>query len=175
MPSTAQLVTARRQLLAECLPDLLPLPVSTPIYSPRQSAPQFYGSTPVKRLLLIVSVILIAIFCAAGAVWTAYWSLRFGLAPRPPLSLPQTVLRFAVVAFASVLLVYRRDWIERSAFLCAIVAAGSSALFGLGVRSTILDIVRLLFHFVAYALGFAACVRWLIRQVRDSQPPFVVR
>jgi hypothetical protein len=77
--------------------------------------------------------------------------------------------------FALVLLLYRRDSVERAAFLCAIVAAGSSALFGLGFRSAILDIVRLLFHFVAYALGFAACVRWLIGQARNSQPPFVVR
>jgi presenilin-like A22 family membrane protease len=84
-------------------------------------------------------------------------------------------VRFAAVTFAFILLLYRRDWIERAAFLCAIVAAGSSALFGLGFRSTILDIVRLLFHFVAYALGFAASVRWLIRQSRNSQPSFVAR
>jgi hypothetical protein len=110
-----------------------------------------------------------------GAVWTAHYSLRFGLAPRPPLSLLQTVVRFAAVAFALILLLYRRDWIERAVFVCAIVAAGSSFLFGLGFRSTTLDIIRLLFHFVAYALGFAACVRWLIRQARDRQPSFVVR
>ena len=128
-----------------------------------------------KRPLLIVSILLLAIFCATGAVWTVYWSLRFGLAPRPPLSLPQTVLRFAVVAFALILLLYPRDWIARAALLCAIVAAGSSALFGLGFRSTGLDIIRLLFHFVAYALGFAASARWLIRQARDRQPSFVVR
>jgi len=131
--------------------------------------------TLLKRLLLIVLILLLAIFCAAGAVWTAYWSLRFGLAPRPPLSLPQTVLRFVVVALALTLLLYRRDWIERAAFLCAIVAAGSSALFGLGFRSTTLDIIRLLFHFVAYVLGFAASVRWLVRQPQNSQPSFVAR
>ena len=128
-----------------------------------------------KRPLLIVSVLLLAIFCAAGAVWTAYWSLRFGLTPRPPLSLLQTVLRFAVVAFALVLALCRRHWIERTALLCAVVAAGSSALFGLGFRSAILDIIRLLFHFIGYALGFAACVRWLIREDRSTQPSFVVR
>lgn len=127
-----------------------------------------------KRLLLIVLILLLAIFCAAGAVWTAYWSLRFGLAPRPPLSLPQTVLRFAVVTFALILLLFRSDWIERAAFLCAIVAAGSSALFGLRVRSTTLDIIRLLFHFVAYALGFAVSVRWLVRQARNSQPSLLL-
>jgi hypothetical protein len=116
-----------------------------------------------------------AIFCAAGAVWTAYWSLRYGLTPRPPLSLLQTVLRFAVLALALILLLYRRDWIERTALLCAIVAAGSSALFGLGFRSTTLDIIRLLFHFIGYAFGFAACARWLIGQAESTQPSFVVR
>jgi hypothetical protein len=129
----------------------------------------------VKRTLLIVFVVCVAILCALGAVWTAYYSLRFGLAPRPPLSLLQTVVRFAAVAFALILFLYRRDWIERAALLSAIVAAGSSALFGLGFRSTTLDFIRLLLHFVAYALGFAAFVRWLIRQARNSQPSFVVR
>jgi hypothetical protein len=129
----------------------------------------------VKKTLLIVSIFLLAILCAVGAVWTAYYSLRFGLTPRPPLSLLQTVVRFAGVAFASILLLYRRDWLERAALLSAIVAAGSSALFGLGFRSTTLDFIRLLFHFVAYALGFAASVRWLIRQARSRQPSFVVR
>jgi hypothetical protein len=133
------------------------------------------GIYPVKRTLLIVSILVLAIFCALGAVWTVYWSLRFGLAPRPPLSLLQTVVRFAAVAFALILLLYRRDWIERAALFSAIIAAGSSALFGLGFRSTTLDFIRLLFHFVAYALGFAASVRWLIRQVRSRQPSFVVR
>jgi len=79
------------------------------------------------------------------------------------------------VTLALALFLYRRDWFERAAFLCAIVAAGSSALFGLGFRSTFLDIVRLLFHFVAYALGFAASVRWLIRQAQNHQPSFVAR
>ena len=125
-----------------------------------------------RQTLIIIAFVLLAIFCAAGAVWTAYWSLRFGLTPRPPLSALQTAIRFAVVTLAVILLPYRRDWIERTALLCAVVAAGSSALFGLGVRSTILDIVRLLFHFVAYVLGVVVCVRLLAR--RNSQRSFVV-
>lgn len=119
----------------------------------------------------MVSVLFVAILCAAGAIWTAYWSLRFGLTPRPPLSLLQTVLRFALVTGALVLFPFRRDWIERTTLLWAIVAAGSSALFGLGFRSTTLDIVRLLFHFVAYAQGFVVSVRWLAQTVhhRDKR------
>src|SRR5436190_3324436 len=106
-----------------------------------------------RQTLLTVAVVLVAILCAAGAVWTAYWSLRFGLAPRSPLSALQTAIRFAAVTLAVILLLLRRDWIERTTLLCAIVAAGSSALFGLGLRSTTLDVFRLLFHFIAYALG----------------------
>lgn len=124
---------------------------------------------------MAVAFVLLAIFCVAGAAWTAYWFLRFGLTPRPPLSSPQIALRFAVVTFAVVLLPSRRARIERTALLCAIVAAGSSALFGLGVSSTSLDIVRLLFHFVAYVLGVVVSVRWLARRAGNNHPAFVVR
>src|ERR1051326_609960 len=95
----------------------------------------------------MATVVLVAIVCCAGAAWTAYWSLRFGLAPRPPLSSLQTAVRFAGAALAIILLLFRRDAMERTTLLCAVVAAGSSALFGLGLRSTTLDVVRLLFHF----------------------------
>lgn len=115
----------------------------------------------------------LAVFCAAGAAWTAYWSLRFGLTPRQPLSPFQTALRFALVTLALILLPYRRNWLDRMTLLCAIIAAGASALFGLGFRSTTIDVVRLLFHFIAYALGVIVCVRWLSRPARTSYPSFV--
>lgn len=117
-------------------------------------------------------VVFLAVVCAAGAAWTAYWSLRFGLAPRPPLSPLQTAVRFAVVTLAAILLPFRRDSIERTTLLCAVVAAGSSALFGLGFRSTTLDVVRLLFHFLAYALGVVVCVRCLARLRRGPFSAF---
>ena len=66
------------------------------------------------------------------------------------------------------LLPLRRDSLERVTLLCAVVAAASSALFGLGYRWTTLDVVRLLFHFFAYALGVVLCVRWLARLRRTS-------
>ncbi|HEV8139937.1 MAG TPA: hypothetical protein VGP81_09200 [Pyrinomonadaceae bacterium] len=117
-----------------------------------------------KRAKLIAAIVVaVAIVCTAGAAWTVYWSLRFGLTPRPPLSTFQTVLRFAAVTSAAILLLLRRDWLERTTLLCAVVAAGSSALFGLGFRSTTLDVARLLFHFLAYALGALVCVRSLAR------------
>ena len=62
---------------------------------------------------------------------------------------------------AIILLPVGRDWLERTTLVCAMVAAGSSALFGLGFRSKALDIVRLLFHFVAYTLGVVVSVRWV--------------
>ena len=116
-----------------------------------------------KQILLTMAVVFLAGVCTAGAAWTVYWSLQYGLAPRAPLSPLQTVVRFAMVTFAAILLPFRRDSIERTTLLCAVVAAGSSALFGLGFRSTGLDVVRLLFHFLAYALGDVVCVRWLAR------------
>lgn len=116
-----------------------------------------------RAKLFAVIVVAVAIVCTAGAAWTVYWSLRFGLMPRPPLSTFQTVLRFAAATSAAILLLLRRDWLERMTLLCAVVAAGSSALFGLGFRSTTVDVVRLLFHFLAYALGVLVCVRWLAR------------
>jgi presenilin-like A22 family membrane protease len=123
-----------------------------------------------KQTLLRVMVILLAIVCGVGAGWTAYWSSRFGLAARAPLSPFQTAVRFAGVALAVILLLFRRDTMERTTLICAVVAAGSSALFGLGLRSTTLDVVRLLFHFFAYALGVVVCVRWLarLRQTRNA-------
>src|SRR4030095_16049269 len=115
-----------------------------------------------KQTLLAVTVVFLAVICAAGAAWTAYWSLRFGLAPRPPLSPLQTAVRFAGVTVAAIILPFRRDSIERTTLLCAVVAAGSSAVFGLGFRSTTLDVVRLLFHFLTSTLGVMVCVRWLV-------------
>jgi len=102
------------------------------------------------------------LFCLAGAVWTAYWSLRFGLAPRPPLSAWQTSVRFVAVIVALFLLLRRRDLIDRAALLCAVIAAGSSALYGLGFNSVTLQVVRLLFHFLAYSLGALAIIRWFL-------------
>lgn len=116
-----------------------------------------------RESLVAVMVVILAAVCTAGAAWTVYWSLRFGLTPRPSLSTFQTAVRFTGVTAAAILLLFRRDWLERMTLLCAIVAASSSALFGLGFRSTTLDVVRLLFHFLAYALGALVCVRWLAR------------
>ena len=121
-----------------------------------------------RQTLLTTAFVFLAVVCAAGAAWTVYWSVRYGLTPRPPLSPLNTALRFAIVTLTVILLPFRRDWIERIALLCAVVAAGSSALFGLGFRSTTLDFVRLLFHFLAYALGVVVCLRLLAQLPRGN-------
>ena len=136
----------------------------------RRCAARWSEPLQVKRqTILIAAVVFVAVVCAVGAAWTAYWSLRFGLTPRAPLSPLQTVIRFAAVTLAAILLPRRRDWLERATLLCAVVAAGSSSLFGLGYRWTTNDVIRLLFHFFAYGLGIVVCVRWLAR-VRRGRP-----
>jgi presenilin-like A22 family membrane protease len=115
-----------------------------------------------KDALITAGLALLLLFCLAGTIWTAYWSLRFGLAPRPPLSTFQTLIRLMAVTAALLLLLVRRDHLERTALACAVIAAGSSALFGLGLDSIPLQVVRLLFHFLAYSLGAVAIIRWFI-------------
>ena len=110
------------------------------------------------------------VLCIAGAVWTSYWSLSFGLTPRPRLSGFQTGVRVSAVIAALWLAFIRKSGLERSALICAIVAAASSALYGLGVNSVTLQVVRLLFHFLAYSLGALAIARWFqVRLRRDER------
>jgi hypothetical protein len=113
-----------------------------------------------KETLISTGAALLLLGCLAGAFWTVYWTLSFGLAPRPPLSAFQTLVRFLVVMTALLLWRSRRDLIERSALACAVIAAGSSGLCGLGMNSAGLQVVRLLFHFLAYSLGVVAIIRW---------------
>jgi len=113
-----------------------------------------------KETLMATGMALLFLVCFAGAIWTAYWSLRFGLAPRPPLSALQTLLRFLIVTLALFFCWRRTDLLERIALACAVIAAGSSGLYGLGLNSITLQVVRPLFHFLAYSLGVVAIIRW---------------
>ena len=122
-----------------------------------------------RQAVLMMTMVVLLLLCVTGAVWTAYWSLRFGLAPRAPLSTFQTVVRFAAVITALFLMWVRTDMLERSALICALVAAGSSALYGLGVNSVTLQVVRLLFHFLAYSLGAVAIARWFHKKPRTTE------
>jgi hypothetical protein len=117
-------------------------------------------STSNKDVVIAAGMALLLALCLAGAVWTAYWSLSFGLASRPRLSTFQTVVRFVFVFVALLLWRRRTEPVERSALACAIVAAASSGLYGLGLNSIALQVVRLLFHFLGYSLGAIAIIRW---------------
>ena len=116
-----------------------------------------------------MGLVLACATCLVGATWTAYWSLRFGLAPRPLLSTGQIALRLGIVAIAAVLVLLRRDRLERLALICAIAAASASALYGLGYTSPVVRANRLLFHFLGYALGAIALARLRNKQIARSR------
>ena len=103
---------------------------------------------------------------------TAIYILQNGLiAVRPPLSLSQTALRIALGAGAIVFLFVRRLILERAALAMGVVAAGSSALFGFGMRSPLLASVRLLSHFALYALTAIVAWRVLMAWRRETAAP----
>jgi hypothetical protein len=122
-----------------------------------------------KTQIVGIGLMLLLLFCVTGGIWTAYWSLQFGLAPRPLLSEFQIALRLLVVGVASSLWWRRRNLVERIALSCAIIAAGSSAVFGFGVNSTTLQVVRLLFDFFAYSIGAFAILRWFAAVARHRR------
>jgi hypothetical protein len=115
-----------------------------------------------KQTLLAVTVVFLAVICAAGAAWTLIGRCDSAWHLARHFRLFRQLSDFAGVTVAAIILPFRRDSIERTTLLCAVVAAGSSAVFGLGFRSTTLDVVRLLFHFLTYTLGIMVCVRWLV-------------
>lgn len=101
-------------------------------------------------------------------IQTATFILHNGLmADRPPLSMFQTWLRLVLVLGATVLLWVRRDPIERAALITGILAPGSSALFGIGLRSPLLAALRLLSHLALYALAAVVAWRVLVAMQRE--------
>jgi hypothetical protein len=108
----------------------------------------------------------------AGVLLTAQtcvYILQNGLvAARPELSISQTMLRIALGAGAMAFLFVRRRPIERTALVMAIVAAGSSTLFGFGLRSPLLAAVRVLSHLVLYALFAIVAWRVLVAMRREA-------
>jgi hypothetical protein len=105
-----------------------------------------------------VAILAVAVLLTAQS---SVYILQNGLiADRPPLSLLQTTLRIALGAGAMAFLFVRRDVLERAALASAIIAAGSSALFGFGLRSPLLASLRVLSHLAMYAL--AAIVAWRV-------------
>ena len=131
---------------------------------------QTTGRLTAKRGALVgAAMSLLLLLCIAGAAWTVYWSLRFGLTPRRPLSALETLVRFLIVMLALLFWKFHRERTARLALACTVVAAGSSGLFGLGLNSTGLQIVRLLFHFLAYCLGAAAISEWFLAKRNQAR------
>ena len=98
---------------------------------------------------------------AALAIW------RIGLTgTRPELSVLQTGLRIAIVVGALGLLSICRTNLERVTLLTGAAAAGSSALYGLGLRSPALSAFRLLSHLAAYALAMIVAGRMVTVTLR---------
>ena len=115
--------------------------------------------------------IVVLVAASMLAVDTAMFILRSGLvADRPPLPVAQTVLRIAIVAGAVVFMFIRRDALERLTLLTAAAAAGSSMLFGFGVRSPLLSAFRLVSHLAAYALAAIVAARALAELYRRVRP-----
>ena len=78
---------------------------------------------------------------------------------RPPLPVVQTCVRIAIVIGSLLLVRVFRPALERTVLLTAAAAAGSSALFGFGLRSPALSAFRLLSHLAAFLLAMVACAR----------------
>jgi hypothetical protein len=122
---------------------------------------------------LIIGIWL-AVFVGAAmlAVNTTVQIEQIGLTgPRPPLSAFDTALRIVFVFGAIVLLYFRRHPLERLTLIIGAAAAGSSALYGFGVRSDSLSAFRLLSHLAAYTLGVTAALRSIVGSLRPRDVP----
>jgi hypothetical protein len=105
-----------------------------------------------NRITALASAVffLVSGFLAGDTVATMQ---RVGLVgARPPLSMMHTVLRILIVVVALALLYVFHSVLERIALLMVAAAAGSTALYGFGLRSAGLSAFRLLSHLAAYAL-----------------------
>jgi hypothetical protein len=110
------------------------------------------------------AVLIAAIVLAMG---TARQIADAGLTGvRPPLPAAQIALRIAIVVGAIGLWRLFRHPLERATLVVGAAAAGSSALFGFGLRSAFLSAFRLLSHLAAYMLA-AACAGSIVRGTRS--------
>jgi hypothetical protein len=112
-----------------------------------------------------VSVFLLGGFLEADTVATMRRVGLFGA--RPPLSLTHTAIRILIVIVALALLYVFRRVLDRIALLIAAAAAGSSALYGFGLRSAALSAFRVLSHFAAYALVMFVAARIVAVECRE--------
>jgi len=120
---------------------------------------------------LILAVWLVVFLAAVGlAIETAGQILRIGFfGERPPLSMFQTLLRVVFAVAAIGLLLVRHNVLDRATLIVGAAAAGSSVLFGLGLRSAALSAFRLLSHLILYVLAAAVAARFANLALRRSR------
>jgi len=121
-----------------------------------------------SRLIALgwLAVFLASAFLTGETVATMH---RFGLTgERPPLPAVQTILRILIVVAALALVPVFRGVLERCTLLMGAAAAGSSALFGFGLRSAGLSAFRLLSHLAAFALAMLVA-GWRVAPVWPKQ------
>jgi hypothetical protein len=118
-------------------------------------------------LLAWVAVLIVSGFLAVD---TALAIQRIGLTgTRPELSVLQTGLRIAIVVGALGLLSVCRNSLQRITLLMGAAAAGSSALYGLGLSSPALSAFRLLAHLAAYGLAMIVAGRMIAVTLRQPK------
>src|SRR5262245_30243681 len=113
------------------------------------------------RREFIAAAWLAVLVAAIGLALTTIGQIQeIGLTgPRPPLSAAETALRIALVLGAVAFVFLRRHPLERVTLIVGALAAGSSALFGFGMRSPLLSAFRLLSHLVLYMLATVCAAR----------------
>ena len=103
----------------------------------------------------------LALFLELATVTTI---ARVGLTgDRPPLPAFQTGIRVVLGVGALVFVAIRRDVWERVTGVLGAAAAGSTTLYGFGLRSPALSEFRLLSHLALYALAAIVAARVLSR------------
>ena len=111
------------------------------------------------------AVLLVSGFMEAETVATMRRVGLFGA--RPPLSVVHTALRILIVIVALALLCIFRRLFERIVLLVFAAAAGSTVLYGLGVRCAGLSAFRFLSHLAAYALVMFVAGRMIAAARRE--------
>ena len=100
--------------------------------------------------------------------------LQVGLiGERPPLSVLQTGLRIVIVLSAVGVVFVRRNLFERITLLTGAAAAGSSAVYGFGLRLPSLSAFRLLSHLVMYGMVAILAGRMVSRSAAPSKRELV--